>query len=317
MKILVTGGAGFIGAHLARRLTDEGHAVVSIDTLATEYPELHQRRMTELVPDVPLERIDLLDIDALQTLFATHQFEVVYHLAAKPGVRQSLQHPQLFARVNYEGTVNIFECARVHNVPKVLFASSSSVYGQSDAVPFSEAQDVNAPFSIYAATKRAGELLAQTYVSLYGMNITALRFFTVYGPYGRPDMAPWIFTERIARGEPINIYDNGNHHRDFTFISDIIDGCVALLTRQRHGYHCYNLGQGKTVALLDFIAVIESVLETSAEKIFLPAQPGDVNNTYADTTKAREELGFIPKVSIEEGMSTFIEWYTHAYPTHR
>jgi UDP-glucuronate 4-epimerase len=313
MKILVTGGAGFIGSHLSRRLFEEGHEVVIIDDLSTDFATLQQLRVAHLLSGIEIISASITDFERLSQIFKEGAFDMVYHLAAKPGVRQSLQYPQRFAQVNYEGTVNVFECSRIHNVQHVVFASSSSVYGQSAQVPFSELFDVNEPISIYAATKRAGELLAYTYSSLYTMNITALRFFTVYGPYGRPDMAPWIFTEKIYNNQPIEIFDNGNHRRDFTYITDIVDGCVALIDKKLLGYTCFNLGQGKSVELMHFIEVIERELGKTAQRVFLEAQPGDVNVTYADTTHAKAAFDFEPKVSIEDGMKEFVRWYVTEY----
>ncbi len=312
MKILVTGAAGFIGSHVARRLVHEGHQVTAIDNFSTADHALQQLRRAWVDELVPIQTLDITDFAALEGIFAQMQFDAVYHLAAKPGVRESITNPFIYASSNYVGTLNVFEAAHRHTVSHVIAASSSSVYGRTATAPFSEDQIVDEPVSIYASTKRATELLAYTYCNLHQMNITMLRFFTVYGPYGRPDMAPWIFTEKISQGKTIQVFDHGRHKRDFTYIDDIVAGCVALLV-QPAGYEIFNLGNNQPIALLDFIAVIETIVGKTAQKEFVDAQPGDVNLTYADISKAKHAFGFAPTTSIETGLQKFISWYKDAY----
>lgn len=308
MKILVTGGAGFIGSHLVMRLAKEGHSVVVVDNLSIADQPLQNVRLELIKNKAEFHKIDIIDFDGLNDLFKKNKFDLVYHVAAKPGVRESIENPFIYAQSNYIGTLNIFECAKQYEVPHVVSASSSSVYGKNKKAPFSEDDIADSPISVYASTKRAGELLAYTYCDLFDMNITNLRFFTVYGPYGRPDMAPWIFTEKILKGETIKIFDHGKHKRDFTYIDDIVDGCVAV-GKYPKGFNILNIGNGNPVKLMDFITTIEDILGIKAKKEFIDAQKGDVNLTYADTTKLKNLTGYEPKTSIEEGMKQFISWY--------
>ena len=308
MKILVTGGAGFIGSHLIQRLSRDGHSVVSVDNLSVGDKELQQARLRDLVGDVKNHAIDITDKEALEEIFKNNTFDVIYHIAAKPGVRESIENPFIYAQSNYVGTLTILELAKKYKVQHILIASSSSVYGKNTKVPYSEEDRVDEPISVYAASKRATELLAHTYNHLFGMNITCLRFFTVYGPYGRSDMAPYIFTKKIIEGEAIDVFNNGKQQRDFTFIDDIIDGCVGLI-ECKDGFSIVNLGNNKSVELMDFISTIESILGIDADKSFLPAQPGDVVKTYADISKAKMLCGYSPKTNISDGMKKFIDWY--------
>lgn len=308
MKVLITGGAGFIGSHLINRLAADGHNVVSVDNLSVSYLKLRDARLASVKSKSEFYRLDITDFDALEEIFKAHQFDLVYHIAAKPGVRESITNPFVYAQSNYVGTLNVFECAKRHEVPHVVAASSSSVYGRNKKAPFSEEDATNEPISVYASTKRAGELLAHTYCDLFGMNITNLRFFTVYGPYGRPDMAPWIFTEKIIQGKPIQIFDHGKHQRDFTYVEDIVEGCVAA-SNHPTGFNIMNIGKGSPIALMDFISTIEEILGIEAQKEFVEAQKGDVNLTYADISKLQNLSGYSPNTSVKDGMQQFISWY--------
>ena len=244
----------------------------------------------------------------MNDLFANNKFEAVYHIAARPGVRGSIEDPLSYAQANVIGTTVVLEAAKKHGVDHIILASSSSVYGSNKKTPFSEDDSVTTPQSPYAATKRSVELLAYTYATLHGMHVNCMRFFTVYGPFGRPDMAPWIFTERIAKGEEIYIFNHGKQKRDFTFISDIVDGLLAALDYKK-GFEIFNLGAGDPVELLRFVEVIEEQLGTKAHKKLTDAAQGDVLQTYADISKAERMLGYKPTVSIEEGMKKFVTWY--------
>ncbi|MEL6804389.1 MAG: NAD-dependent epimerase/dehydratase family protein [Bacteroidota bacterium] len=308
MKVLVTGGLGFIGSHLVHRLAAEGHEVVSVDNQSILDQVLQSSRRVWVGDAAVHHSIDLTDFESLETLCAKEQFEIVFHLGAKPGVRESLDNPFVYAHSNYIGTLNVFEAAKRAAVSHVVAASSSSVYGRGEVGPFTEEQVTDEPISIYASTKRAGELLAYTYCDLFDMHITNVRFFTVYGPFGRPDMAPWIFTEKISNGEPIKVFDHGRHQRDFTYIDDIIDGVVGAAAHPQ-GFNILNLGYGQPVALMNFIAAIETVLGREATIEFVDAQPGDVNLTYADTNKAKQLFDYHPKTDITSGMREFIGWY--------
>ncbi|MCH7529974.1 NAD-dependent epimerase/dehydratase family protein [Patescibacteria group bacterium] len=308
MKILVTGGAGFIGSHLINQLSREGHSVISVDKLSLSGKKLQKARLRDLVGDVENYTIDITDQKKLGNLFQSNTFDVVYHIAAKPGVRESIENPFIYAHSNYIGTLTVLELAKKYNVQHILIASSSSVYGKNIKVPYSENDRVDEQISVYACSKRSAELLAYTYCHLFNMNITCLRFFTVYGPYGRPDMAPYIFTKNIINRKTIDVFNKGKQQRDFTFISDIIDGCIGLL-ECKNGFSIVNLGNNKCVELMDFIGTIESILEIKAQKRFLSIQPGDVVKTYADISKAKALCGYSPKVNISDGMEKFISWY--------
>lgn len=311
--ILVTGGAGFIGNALIRKLTKEGHEVVCIDNVNQYYdPALKQDRLDLLDASVQVYRIDICDREALAEVFASHQFDTVCHLAAQAGVRYSLENPSAYIESNITGLFNILECIKDYQVPHLVFASSSSVYGESEDVPFGETVPADRPVSLYAATKRSGELIAYSYHHLHDIQVTALRFFTVYGPYGRPDMAPMIFIKKILAGEPIDVFNEGNMYRDFTYIDDIVDGFARAIDRPL-GYEVINLGSGSPVQLLDFIETLEDILGKQAQKNLLPMQPGDVSQTYADTTKAKELLDFEAKADIRTGLEQFVSWYNEYY----
>jgi UDP-glucuronate 4-epimerase len=309
MIILVTGGAGFIGAALTKRLLKEGHEVVVVDNMNEYYdPALKRARLAEFKDKVTFYEIDIADLPALEEVFKKHTFDKVCHLAAQAGVRYSLVDPYAYAKSNYLGTQNILDLARRYGSPHVVMASSSSVYGASAALPFTEDNPCDHPLSIYASSKRAGELLASSYCSLFKMDITALRFFTVYGPWGRPDMALFLFTEKMLKGEPIEIFNNGDMRRDFTFIDDIIEGFMRAMTNPK-GYAVYNLGHGHPVALRDFVTTLEDALGIKAQTIDKPMQAGDMKETYASVDKAKRELGFEATVGIEEGVAKFVAWY--------
>lgn len=309
MKILVTGAAGFIGSHVSRALLERGHELVCVDNMNSYYdPALKEARLAQFKDRVTFYEADIADLDAMTRIFSEHVFDKICHLAAQAGVRYSLQDPFAYARSNYAGTQNIFELAHRNGSPHIVFASSSSVYGLTGKMPFEETDACDKPVSIYAASKRATELLGFTYHSLYNMDITALRFFTVYGPWGRPDMALFSFTEKMQKGEPIEIYNNGDMKRDFTFIDDIVQGFVLALEKP-NGFQIYNLGRGNPVALGDFVAALEEALGIEAVKVNRPMQLGDVKETYASVEKAKKDLGYEPKVDIQEGIRRFVEWY--------
>lgn len=313
MKVLVTGGAGFVGAALTKRLIADGHEVVVVDSLNEYYdPLLKRARLKEFENKIAFYQADIADYQALEEVFTAHHFDKVCHLAAQAGVRYSLVDPLAYARSNYLGTAHVFELARLHAIPHVIFASSSSVYGANTKLPFEEGDPCDHPLSIYAASKRAGELLADSYTRLFGMSVTALRFFTVYGPWGRPDMALFSFTEHMLKGEPIEIFNNGDMKRDFTYIDDIVEGFMRALQKP-NGFQIYNLGHGAPVALRDFVKVLEDSLGVKAKTINKPMQAGDMKETSASVEKAKRELGFEAKVGIEEGVAKFVAWYRGRY----
>jgi len=313
--LLITGGAGFIGSHFSERMLERGHAVVCLDNFNDYYdPAVKRGNIESLLKRGDGFRLvegDILDADLLRRLFGENGFDAVIHLAARAGVRPSIREPGLYQRVNLEGTVNLLEAAVHHGVKRFLFASSSSVYGANSKVPFSEEDPVNRPVSPYAATKRAGELLAYTFHSLYGLSVHCLRFFTVYGPRQRPDMAIHKFTRLIAEGKEIPLFGNGTSRRDYTYVDDIIDGMEASLERC-DGFSIYNLGESQTIELRRLIGLIEGALGKKARIQFLDEQPGDVPVTYADISKARRELGYCPRMPIEKGIPAFVDWFMKA-----
>lgn len=310
-KVLLTGVAGFIGSFVARRLVEEGYSVVGIDSFSDYYDvQLKRDRVKHVVPsECVVVEGDILDKALLVRLAKKHRFDVIVHLAAQAGVRYSLDHPDIYVQTNVQGTNNVFELARRHGVKKVVYASSSSVYGGNKKVPFSEADRVDNPLSLYAATKRANELQAHVYAHLFGLDVVGLRFFTVYGPWGRPDMAAMLFASAIMKGEPIKVFNEGLMARDFTYIDDIADGVVAAVKADLHGFHLFNLGNEHMVQLDSFVGVLESLLGRKAKRELLPLQPGDVPRTSADVARARELLGFEPKTPVEEGLKRFVEWF--------
>ena len=315
MKFLVTGAAGFIGFHTARRLCAEGHEVVGIDNLNGYYSvALKEARLAQLaeLPNFRFHKLDIVDKDGLLRLFAEHSFQRVIHLAAQAGVRYSVDHPEVYVESNLSGFLNILEACRHFPVAHLLYASSSSVYGLNDKLPFSTADAVDQPASLYAATKRANELMAFTYAHLYGVPATGLRFFTVYGPWGRPDMALFKFTDAILHGRPIDIYNDGQMSRDFTYIDDIVEGILrlqALPPSAAVPSKVYNIGRGAPVRLLDFVACVEAAVGVPAQKNFLPLQPGDVPATRADVSELEAWTGFRPGTPVREGVEHFVRWY--------
>lgn len=309
MKILVTGGAGFIGSATATRLVADGHEVVVIDNFNPYYDQqLKRDRVAALIPDVPMVEFDITDVDKLDQLFSEHSFDVVCHFAAQAGVRYSVDAPEVYVTTNVLGTQTLLEMMKKHQVMQFVYASTSSAYGVDTPAPFSEDVSADRPVSVYAATKRAGELLAHSYHKQFGMQVTCLRFFTVYGPWSRPDMAMLKFAQKIDAGEPIDIYNNGDLRRDFTYIGDIVEGFVRAI-EQPLDYEIINLGNGRPVELLHFIELLEKALGKTVQKNLLPMQQGDVYETYADTSKAKELLGFQAKTNFEEGIQNFAQWY--------
>ena len=322
MQILVTGVAGFIGYHLAKRLINTGNnKVYGIDNLNDYYDvKLKQNRLAQIKEfnNFTFWTIDLGDRQALSELFATHQFDYVINLAAQAGVRYSLENPHAYVDSNLTGFVNLLEGCRQQQIKHLIFASSSSVYGANTKIPFSTEDDVSQPLSLYAATKRANELMAYTYSHLYQIPTTGLRFFTVYGPWGRPDMAYFSFTKKILLGQPIQIFNYGKMQRDFTYIDDIIEGIVRVIQNPPSSdhsppYQLYNLGNHRPVELLYFIELLEKYLGKQAQKEFLPMQPGDVPITYADIENLTLATGFEPSTTIEVGLEKFVTWYQDYY----
>ncbi len=310
--ILVTGTGGFIGFHLAKRLLDEGWRVVGVDSMTDYYdPEIKKRRNKILLANQNYKfyKKSIADYKALDAIIKKEKPVSIVHLAAQAGVRYSLTNPWVYADANYLGTLNIFEAAKRNKIKRVIYASSSSVYGSNEKSPFSEADRVDSPISIYAASKRANELLAHSYHHLYGIETAGMRFFTVYGEYGRPDLALFKFAKSILAGKPIEVFNNGEMARDFTYIGDIVDGIVAIINKKELGYELYNLGGDNPTTLMNFIRMIESHLGKKAKLKMLPMQPGDVKETFADISKARRELGFSPKVKIDEGVKIFLDWF--------
>ncbi|MCU0849252.1 MAG: NAD-dependent epimerase [Spirochaetes bacterium] len=342
MKILVTGTAGFIGYHLVKRLVSRGDEVVGIDSINSYYDiNLKYGRLSDTgISDKKIEygkpvvglkgyrfvKLDICDAEGLDRLFESENFGAVCHLAAQAGVRYSITSPSAYIQSNIIGFFNMLECCRKHGTGHLVYASSSSVYGLNEKTPFSVSDNVDHPISLYAASKKSNELMAHTYSHLYGIPSTGLRFFTVYGPWGRPDMAYFKFTESILNGRPIDVYNNGEMMRDFTYISDIIEGVTRVIDRvpspdpgwsgrnpdpgtSRAPYRIYNIGNSSPVGLLEFIGGIESVLGIKAEKKMLPIQPGDVPVTFADVRDLADDIGYSPSTKFEDGIRKFIEWY--------
>lgn len=312
-KFLVTGGAGFIGSHLVDRLlaTDVERIVVVDDFNDFYDPSIKHDNIREHLKDTrySIHEVDIRDREALEAIFAANNFDCVVHLAARAGVRPSLSEPQLYTETNINGTVNLLELAHKHNVKQFVFGSSSSVYGINAKVPFSEDDPIRQPISPYAATKGAGELLCHTYSHLYGLRCVCLRFFTVYGPRQRPDLAIHKFAKLISARKSIPVFGDGTTRRDYTFVDDIIDGVVAAIHYNASNYEVFNLGESRTVELNELISLLEKELDTHAVIDRQPSQPGDVPQTFADISKARAMLGYNPKTQIEEGLRRFVEWF--------
>lgn len=346
--ILITGTAGFIGFFLAERLVAEGYAVVGLDSLndyydtslkhgrlaasgfATEQLAYNKVLTSTKAANFQFVHLNLEDGPHLEELFQTYRFKTVIHLAAQAGVRYSLENPGAYVQSNLVGFVHILENCRRYEVDHLVYASSSSVYGLNKAIPFSTNSNVDHPISLYAATKKSNELMAHTYSHLFGIPTTGLRFFTVYGPWGRPDMAYSIFTKAILEGKPIKVFNHGNMERDFTYVDDIVEGIVRVAQRSPEGqsdwnpeaptpssspapYRVYNIGAGRPVNLLKFIETIEAALGIEADKHFMDIQPGDVEITYADTTDLERDFGYRPSTTLEEGIGRFVEWYRSYY----
>ena len=315
MTILITGAAGFIGFYCAKKLLQNGVNVIGIDNFNDYYdPKLKEARIKilEKLDGFKLYRLDFSDREKLSVVFKENKIDKILHLGAQAGVRYSLTNPFAYEQSNLAGTLNIFEGARENQIKDIVYASSSSVYGMNKKVPFSETDNVDHPISLYAATKKANELMAYTYHHLYGLNCTGLRFFTVYGPWGRPDMAYFSFTQAILSGKTIKVFNHGDLRRDFTYIDDIVEGVIKCIDNP-FPYEVINLGNNQPVALLDFIQTIEKELGQEAKKEMLPMQPGDVKETYADIDKAKKLLGYEPKTDIKEGINKFIKWYKEYY----
>jgi UDP-glucuronate 4-epimerase len=340
MNILVTGAAGFIGYHLCELLIKNGHAVVGLDNInayydvGLKYARLeqlgigrsgaetdHQLTRSSLHQDqMQFIKLDLADRDALNQLFDTHTFDVVCNLGAQAGVRYSLENPDAYVQSNVVGFANLLECCRYGKVKHLVYASSSSVYGLNEKIPFSTEDTVDRPISMYAATKKSNELMAHTYSHLYQLPTTGLRFFTVYGPWGRPDMALFLFVDAIKKGEPINVFNYGNMARDFTYVDDIVGGMskiietpVAESKRKDELYKIYNIGNNKQVKLTAFIDAIESSLQTEAKRNLMPIQPGDVESTWADVNELIQDYDYTPNTPIEKGVQEFVDWYNLYY----
>lgn len=314
-KYLVTGAAGFIGMYTAKRLLEQGHQVIGLDNLNDYYElELKAYRLKQLMlyTSFTFVEMDLADRKGIAELFSTEQFDRVIHLAAQAGVRYSIENPFAYVDSNLVGMMTILEGCRHNDVKHLVYASSSSVYGMNDKIPFSEDDQVDNPVSLYAATKKSNELMAHSYAKLYNLPVTGLRFFTVYGPAGRPDMAPWLFTEAILQDKPIKVFNHGKMMRDFTYIDDIVEGVMRIQDVIPAGdipYSLFNIGNNEPIQLARFIAAIESATGKTAEKIMLDMQPGDVERTYADTARLEVAVGYKPQTEIEHGIQQFVDWY--------
>ena len=319
MKVLVTGVAGFIGMHCARRLLARGDEVIGIDNLTSYYPvELKRARLAQIGggKNFSFEQADVADSGATQRIFEAARPDAVLHLAAQAGVRYSLDNPDAYVQANLVGFANLLEACRRHPPRHLLYASSSSVYGNSDKLPWSEAADVDRPVSLYAATKKSNELMAHVYSHLFGLPATGLRYFTVYGPWGRPDMSPVLFARAIMDGEPIQVFNHGDMQRDFTYVDDVVEGTLRALDRppaSQPPYCIFNIGNHRPVPLLDYIATLERVLGRKAVLNMQPMQPGDVTATYADTRALADAVGFAPSTPLEEGLLRFAEWFKSYY----
>ncbi len=335
MKILVTGAAGFIGFHTAKQLLERGDTVVGLDNFNDYYDVGLKNSRAAVIDEYPnfkMVRLDLSDRDGMEKLFKDESFEKVVHLAAQAGVRYSIENPHSYIDSNIVGTLHVLEGCRHHDVQHLVYASSSSVYGANTAMPFSVHQNVDHPLALYGATKKANELMAHCYSNLYGLPTTGLRFFTVYGPFGRPDMALFMFTRNIIEGKPIDVFNYGNHRRDFTYIDDIVAGVIRTMDHAAEAnldwdaskpdpgtsnvpYRLYNIGNQQPIELMRYIEVIEECVGKKAEKNLLPLQPGDVPDTFADTDDLVQDVGYQPDTPIEAGVKKFVDWYLEYYPS--
>ena len=333
MKILVTGAAGFIGFHTTRKLIARGHEVVGLDNLNDYYDvNLKLGRLAQLqtLPGFSFVKLDLVDREGMSRLFAAQRFQRVIHLAAQAGVRYSLTNPHAYIDSNVTGTVNVLEGCRHNQVEHLVFASTSSVYGMNTDMPFSPHRGVDHPLSLYASTKKAGELMAHNYAALFGLPVTVLRFFTVYGPWGRPDMALFLFARNMLAGKPIDVFNHGHHKRDFTFVDDIAEGVIRACERiaqpnpqwdsahpdpasSTAPFRIYNIGNNSPVELLRYIEVLEDCLGVKAQRNLLPLQPGDVPDTFADVEDLVRDVGYRPATSVEAGVRQFVDWYRAYY----
>ena len=332
-NVLVTGSAGFIGFHLSEQLLTDGITVTGLDNQNTYYDVSLKKARLSILEEYDLfsfKKASLEDREAIEQVFKDKSFDLVVHLAAQAGVRYSIENPHVYVSSNVMGFLNVLEGCRFSKVKHLVFASTSSVYGANHAMPFSVHHNVDHPLSLYAATKKSNELMAHVYASLYNLPVTGLRFFTVYGPWGRPDMAYFKFTRAIFEGEPIEVYNEGNMKRDFTYIDDIVDGIVRVMKKIPAGnaswngeapdpsismfpYRIYNIGNNKPVALLDFIGILEKEIGKPAKKKMLPMQPADVQETYADISDIQRDVGFNPTTNIQDGLKQFVKWYREYY----
>jgi UDP-glucuronate 4-epimerase len=348
MKVLITGTAGFIGYHLAKRLAERGDEVVGLDNIndyydqnlkygrladsgiAKESIQPNQLVQSEKYPNYRFIKLDLTDKENVIKLFKAEQFDALCNLAAQPGVRYSITNPDAYIQSNIVGFLNLLEAARHHNVKNFAYASSSSVYGLNEEQPFSTHHNVDHPISLYAASKKSNELMAHTYAHLYGLQTTGLRFFTVYGPWGRPDMAPFLFTNAAFKGDSINVFNNGDMQRDFTYIDDIVEGVIRIIDKPAQSnadwtginpdpssssaaHKVYNIGNSDPVKLMDFIQAIENAVGKEIPKVMKPMQPGDVYSTYADTSELKRDMGYKPSTPLQKGVDAFVEWYKDFY----
>jgi UDP-glucuronate 4-epimerase len=333
VKVLVTGAAGFIGSHVSHILLDRGDTVVGLDNINDYYDvnlKLARLARLEAKPNFSIVKFDLADRAAMEALFEKEKFDKVVHLAAQAGVRYSIENPHIYVESNITGFLHILEGCRHHNVQHLVYASTSSVYGANEAMPFSEHNSANHPLTLYAATKKANELMAHSYSNLFNMSTTGLRFFTVYGPWGRPDMALFLFAKNIIEGKPINVFNHGNHTRDFTFVDDIANGVVAALDHNaqpnlnwdgmnpdpatsKAPWRVYNIGNNQPVKLMRYIEVLEECLGKKAELNLLPLQAGDVPDTFANADNLINDVGYKPAMPVEEGVRRFVEWYREYY----
>lgn len=339
MKILVTGAAGFIGFYVSKKLAENGHTTIGLDNVNDYYDiNLKYDRLNELGiskakaldfnaiiesdthSNFKFIRLNLEDKTELETLFATQNFDIVCHLAAQAGVRYSLENPTAYINSNIVGFLNMLECCRNHHIKHLVYASSSSVYGSNTKIPFETTDPVDHPLSLYAATKKSNELMAHTYSHLYGFPTTGLRFFTVYGPWGRPDMAMFLFTEAMVQNKAVNIYNHGNMERDFTYIDDIVEGVVRIIEKDQKSrikantlYKLYNIGNNNSVKLLDFIEEIETQLQLTAKRNYMEMQAGDVEKTWANVDALVKDYNYAPNTSIKDGVTAFINWYKNYY----